>query len=308
MLSQEDKQIISEIGRYRYKQMKEMKMSYQKYQKYLQDKEEEKKLKQKIGYRKYHELQELGMTLDEYKRFKEETKYNNRKKYEEKNKIRYKTIRYIERYCELEKKCQICGEKAEIHHPNYKDYQKINLLCKKHHTELHNFELIPPLIIDLEKIAVKTPPKIKHEKYINEQIENIKIDILKNNFSGRDLEKKYKMSISTIKKYLRKQTDKQKLEDKLKLNGKKKYIQKKNSNKNNPLLFYKLKYNLTSSEISEITKIPLPTLRAIESGRNKLENLKKKTKTKLKTLNEKNINLYKKGSEKSARKETDKKL
>ena len=61
----------------------------------------------------------------------------------------------MERYCNVEMKCQICNttEKIQIHHPNYNDYLKINLLCIEHHKKLHNFELIPPQIIDLEKIA-----------------------------------------------------------------------------------------------------------------------------------------------------------
>lgn len=161
MLSKEDRKIISQIGRYKYDKMKRLNMTLEEFKEYEKKTQDEKKIKKKIGYAKYQELQELGMTLEEYKKFVEETKCKNRKKRKEKNKIRFRTIRYVERYCDLERKCQICGEKAQIHHPNYKDYLKINLLCQKHHTALHNFELIPPEIIDLEKIKIKEPKKIK---------------------------------------------------------------------------------------------------------------------------------------------------
>lgn len=97
--------------------------------------------------------------FEEYKRKKlkdrqEQKSYMAEKKHE-KDKIRFRTIRYLERNCNIERKCQICGEWAEIHHPNYKDNLKINFLCKKHHVALHNFELIPPPIIDLEEISIK---------------------------------------------------------------------------------------------------------------------------------------------------------
>ena len=53
---------------------------------------------------------------------------------------------------------EIQGQQRELKFffPNYKDYLKVNFLCKEHHTALHKFELIPPPIIDLEKIADKT--------------------------------------------------------------------------------------------------------------------------------------------------------
>ena len=206
MLPKEEREIIKKIGRYQYNKMKELNMNLEDFQKYQKKKEEEKKFKQKIGYRKYAELKELGMTLEEYKEFLEKTKYKDRQKREEKNKIRYRTIRYIERYCDLEMKCQICNttEKVQIHHPNYKDYLKVNFLCIKHHNQLHSFELVPPEIIDLEEIAVKEAPIKKREKLIKENLENIKKDIIINSFTFSDLKRKYKIEADSIKRRLKK--------------------------------------------------------------------------------------------------------
>ena len=120
----------------------------------------------------------------------------------EKDKVRFKTIRYIERYCDIEKKCQICGKKAQIHHPDYKDYLKVNFLCKEHHTELHNLNLIPPKIIDLENIAIKQPKLENHKILVKENIEKIKEDILKNGKTFHDITKEYKTAQSTVKKFL----------------------------------------------------------------------------------------------------------
>lgn len=281
MLPKEDREIISKIGRYQYNKMKELGMTLEEYREYQKKVKEDRKFKKQIGYRKYEELKQLGMTLEEYKRFKEETKYKNKKKYEEKNKIRYRTIRYIERYCNLEMKCQVCGQEAEIHHPNYNDYLKINLLCKKHHTQLHNFELVPPEIIDLEKIAIKKPPQQEKEQYIQSQIENIKIDILDNNFSYPELKEKYALNSQTIKRHLFEQSNYKELEKKLKENGKLQQIVKHNRNPKNPLQQYKQKYSLSSQGISRLTGIPLPTIRAIECGKTKIENIRSVTKRKL---------------------------
>lgn len=63
-----------------------------------------------------------------------------------------------------------------------------------------------------------------------------------------------------------------------------KNVLKDNSNKNNPLLKYKQKYNLTSKQLSQITNIPLPTIRAIETGKTKIENITEITKNKLRLL------------------------
>lgn len=111
----------------------------------------------KIGRYAYDKMRERGyeLTNQGYKKFKEDNLYEKKQKQllrTGKNRVRWKTYRYIERHCNLEMKCQICGttENVEIHHPNYNDYLKINLLCKKHHTDLHNFELIPPMVINLE--------------------------------------------------------------------------------------------------------------------------------------------------------------
>lgn len=120
----------------------------------------------------------------------------------EKDKVRFKTIRYVERYCNIERQCQICGSKAEIHHPNYNEYLKINLLCKEHHRKLHNLELMQPKIIDLEKIAIKKQVKISKKQIVQNNIEKIKEDILKNGKTFYDITKQYKTSQGTIKKFL----------------------------------------------------------------------------------------------------------
>ena len=150
---------------------------------------------------------------------------------------------------------------------------------------LHKFELVPPSIINLEELRIKNPTASEKKKYIEGQIKDMKTDILKNDFSLRDLANKYKIAESTIKHYLSQQVDYQELKEKLNSIAKKKKIIKNNIYKDNPLLSYKLKYNLTSKEISQITNIPLPTIRAIEIGKTKIENIKESTRQKLNTLN-----------------------
>ncbi len=121
---------------------------------YCVQKKQEKELKKEIGYYKFNQMKKYGLkSLNELEEYKKRKKEEKKQIKHEKDKIRFKTIRFIERYCNIERKCQICGEKAEIHHPNYKDWLKVNFLCKTHHTALHNFELIPPQVIDLEKIS-----------------------------------------------------------------------------------------------------------------------------------------------------------
>lgn len=286
MLPKNERELIKKIGRYKYNKMKELglPLTYEEYIGYENKRKRQQKLKKKMGYRQYNEMKELGFNYEKYKQYKKEQKLKKYAKKREKDKIRFRTIRFIERYCDLEMKCQICGEKAQIHHPNYNDYLKINLLCQKHYTTLHKFELVPPPIIDLEKIKIKIPATQEKKKYIDEQIENIKTDILDNGFSCRDLEKKYKIAKSTIKHYLMQEENYQELKEKLKNAAKRKMITKKNIHKNNPLLSYKLKYNLTSIEISQITNIPLPTIRAIETGKTKIENIRESTRKKLNIL------------------------
>lgn len=283
MLSKEDREIISKIGRYHYRKMKELSLSYEEYLQYQKQREDDKKLKEKIGYKEYNKMKELGLSYQEYKQYQKEQKLKKYEKKREKDKIRFRTIRYIERYCNLKMKCQICKseEDVEIHHPNYKDYLKVNLLCKHHHTQLHNFELVPPEIIDLEVIAVKKPVQKETNQKIMSQIENIKIDILSKNFTYQDLYKKYGYTSETLKRRLRKQEDWDRLKGALKENAKRKAIIKGNSNKENFLTKYKEKFNLTTSEVSKITGIPRPTLAKIESGQTDLSKVKPRTKQKL---------------------------
>lgn len=289
MLSKNERELIKKIGRYKYNKIKELNLplTYEGYIAYENEKKKQQKLKKKMGYRQYNKMKELGFNYGEYKQYKKEQKFKKYARKREKDKIRFKTIRFIERYCNLEMKCQICGEKAEIHHPNYNDYLKINLLCKKHHTMIHKFELIPPQVINLEEIKVKEPPAKEKKEYIEEKMKDIKIDILENGFSCSELEKKYKISRSAIKHHLMKQEDYKELDKELKNIAKRKRIIKKNTHKDNPFILYKLKYNLTSKEISQITNIPLPTIRAIETGKTKIENIKESTREKLNILSKK---------------------
>lgn len=288
MLPKEDREIIAKIGRYKYHKMKDMNLTYKEFLDYEKNKEKEKKLKQKIGYKNFNKMKELGLNYQEYKQYNREQKCKKYERKREKDRIRFRTIRYVERYCDLEMKCQICESKenVEIHHPNYNDYLKINLLCKKHHTKLHNFELVPPSIINLESIAIKKPPIKEKQKYISTQLMNIRQDILNSNYSYRDIEEKYKIDSTTMRAHLSKEQDYDELKMKLKENGRRKQIIKGNFDSNNLVKQYQIKYNLSAKEISEITEIPLPTIRKILSGQTSIEKIKPKTKTKLQKLKE----------------------
>ena len=286
MLPREDREIISKIGRYQYNKMKELNLDYEQFLEYQNNKQKEKQLKNKIGYREFNKMKELGLDYKEYKQYQKEQKLKKYEKKREKDKIRLRTIRYIERYCDLEKKCQICNTKknVQIHHPNYNDYLKVNLLCKKHHDQLHKFELIPPSIIDLEKIKVKEPYLKSKIQYAEENIEEMTKDVLENKFTYTDLEKKYELSLSTIRRYFLRRKDYLLLEVVLKENAKIKRIEKTNSHKENPLLEYKIKNCITSKELSQKTGIPLPTIKAIEIGKTDLEKASDITKQKLQVI------------------------
>lgn len=288
MLPKEEREIIKKIGRYQFNKMKQLNMTLEEFEQYQKKQEEERKFKQKIGYRKYAELKELGMTLEEYKEFLEKTKYKNRQKREEKNKIRYRTIRYVERYCDLEMKCQICNSKKQIqiHHPNYNDYLKVNLLCKEHHDQLHNFELIPPKIIDLEEIAIKRPIQKEKQEYIKSQLNNIKRDILEHKFSYKQIEDKYKTTSLTIKRYLEKESNWKIMEESLKQAGKRNQFVCKLKYQKNPLQQYRIEHNLTIKELSKITQIPAPTIAKIETGATDINKIKPNTRKKLEKLKE----------------------
>lgn len=158
---------------------------------------EDREIISKIGYYQFHKIKSENNNKVE--------NLNNKITRKQKNKNRYKTIRYLERYCNLEKKCQICGtkENVEIHHINYEDYLKINLLCKKHHMQVHKKEIERPEIIDLEKIAIKRPTLYEHRNFIEKSIEQISNDILNNKKTMADVSKEYHTSPGTIKKYLK---------------------------------------------------------------------------------------------------------
>ena len=286
MLPKKDREIISKIGRYQYNKMKELNLGYEQFLEYQNNKQKEKELKKKIGYGEFNKMKELGLDYEEYKQYQKEQKFKKYERKREKDRIRFRTVRYIERYCDIEMKCQVCNtdKNVQIHHPNYRDYLKINLLCKRHHDELHRFELVPPQIIDLEKISVKKPPLKERKDYINSNVEAMIEDVLKNDFTYTDLYKKYCIAGTTIKRYFSKRGDYQMLEKKIKENAKKRYSQRKNIHTENPLLSYKKENCLTSKDLSKITGIPLPTIRAIEIGKTNLENAREITRQKLKKI------------------------
>jgi len=288
MLSKDEKEIISKIGKYKYRKMKELELSYEEFLQYEKGKKEEKKLKEKIGYREYNKMKELGLNYEEYKKYQKEQTLKKYEKKREKDKIRTRTIRYIERYCNLEMKCQICNTRNEIqiHHPNYNDYLKINLLCIKHHNQLHNFELVPPEIIDLEEIAIKRPPQKEKQSNIKNNIEKIKQDILENEYTYKRLSEKYKIDSGTIKKYLKKEKEWIILENTLNKSSEKRKKFCNLKHQDNPLQKYRIENNLSTKELSNITHIPIATIRAIESGKTDIKKIKQITKKRLEKLKE----------------------
>lgn len=244
---------------------------------------EDREIISKIGYYQYTKMKEAGYNnFEDYTKFRQERKNQNKEKYAEKNKIRFRTIRYIERYCDLKMECQICGEKAEIHHSNYKDYLKINLLCKKHHTALHNFELIPPEIIDLEQIKFREPPKKEKQQYIEDKLQEIKKDILSGRYNYATLSDKYKISVGMIKKRLEKEADWNVLEEKLK--NASIILDKKMKHKNNPIQKYRIENKLSVKQLSQLTGIKEPTIRKIECEMTNINNIRFCTRGKLQKL------------------------
>ncbi len=288
MLPKEERELIIVAGRYTYCKMKELELplTIESYKKYLEEKLKEKRLKKKIGYREYNKMKELGLNYEEYKQYKKQQTLKKYEKKREKDKIRFRTIRYIERYCDLEMKCQICNtsERIQIHHPNYNDYLKINLLCVKHHNKLHNFELVPPTVIDLEEISIRKPAKKEKQDYITKNINDIKQDILENGFTYKELVSKYQISNGTIRRYLEKEKNWDILENKLKESTEKKRKFCNLKHQDNILQRYRIENNLTTKEFSDIAQIPIPTIRAIECGKTDIKKVKAHTKQKLKNI------------------------
>lgn len=284
MLPKEDREIISKIGRYKYNKMKELNMSLEEFEEHERKIKAERKLKEKIGDRDYNKMKQLGLNYEEYKQYQKEQKFKKYEKKREKDKIRFRTVRYIERYCNLEMKCQECGTKKEvqIHHPNYKDYLKINLLCREHHTALHNFELVPPEIIDLEQIKSREPPRKEMQQYIEDKLQEIKQDILSGKYNYSTLSDKYKISTGMIKRRLEKEADWNVLEEKLKSASI--ILDKKTKHKNNPIQKYRIENKLSVKQLSELTGIKEPTIRKIECEMTNINNIRFTTQRKLQRL------------------------
>lgn len=288
MLPKEERDVIRIAGRYTYYKMKDLGLpiNMQSYNEYLDKQNRQKRLKKKMGKARYEKMKELNLSYKEFIQHEKEQKLKRYEKRREKDRIRFKTIRYIERYCNLELKCQICGQKAEIHHPNYKDYLKVNLLCKRHHTALHNFELVPPEIIDLEVVAIKKPKFKNIQITIEENINNIKDDILLKEFSLRELSEKYKISREVICRQLKGYKDWDILKKILDENGKKKFLMCTLKYPDNLIQKYRIEHKLSAKDFSQMTGIALSTIRAIESGKTDIKKVRTETRYKLeKVLN-----------------------
>ena len=155
MLPKEQRDLIMLVGRYKFYKLKDLgiTLTVEAYKEYEEEQKKEKRIKDRLGSQRYYKMKDLNLSYKDFLEYEKKEKCKRKEQKNEKDKTRWKTYRFIERYCNLDMRCQICGteEEVEIHHPNYDDYLKVNLLCKKHHTDLHKFRLIPPEIIDLEK-------------------------------------------------------------------------------------------------------------------------------------------------------------
>lgn len=280
MLNAEEKCNQLNLGIYKYRKMKKLKMTLTEFIEYEINIKKAIDLKRKIGYRKYNEMKAFGMNLNEFEKYQKSIKNNSNSKRIEKNRVRYRTIRYIQRYCNIELKCQICGkEKPEIHHPNYKDNLKVNLLCKKHHNDLHNFELIPPNIIDLEKYAIKKGILCEKQGYIKSKIDEMRVDILENNYNWTKLSCKYKISTATIIKYFKKEKDYNELN--IKINAINLFQSK---SKDNLIRTFRKEHRMSLKNFSQMSEIPIPTVVKIENYKTNISKLSVKTKTKLRNI------------------------
>lgn len=141
-----------EISKYYYKKYKNAEMSEEEINNMLN----QKAYKNFLGNSAYKEMISLNMDLKEYIDYIT-LKYNKKLeklKYRSfQQKVRKKTNYFINKYCNIDKKCQICGKKAEIHHVDYNEYLLINLLCKKHHDKIHKDKKIKVPTLDLRKYA-----------------------------------------------------------------------------------------------------------------------------------------------------------
>lgn len=150
MLNNEEKILRDTMGTKNYYEMKNLNMGYEEYGDFLK----RKKIIKKFGTTIYNKAINSDMSIEEYilklaidKEIEKKIKKENINK---KNNARWNTNIYFKRYCNIPRICQICGkENAELHHQDYNDYLKINLLCEKHHGEAHKFKLIMPPIINL---------------------------------------------------------------------------------------------------------------------------------------------------------------
>jgi hypothetical protein len=59
---------------------------------------------------------------------------------------------YVRRGHITVKPCEICGETAEMHHPDYNDPTRVEWLCREHHLELH--QEVPNLDASLTSMSV----------------------------------------------------------------------------------------------------------------------------------------------------------
>ncbi len=69
MLNWSDRKIIEQIGKYKFKKMKELNMTLEEFLKYEEEKKKENRFKREIGYRKYYELKAFDMTVEQMKEY-----------------------------------------------------------------------------------------------------------------------------------------------------------------------------------------------------------------------------------------------
>lgn len=100
------------IGNKKYYELKAFDMTVDEMKKYLVQKEEEKEIIKHLGYYQYSKMKEFGArTIEEYERYKKEERKHKKDIYDEKNKIRFLTIRFIERHCNIERNVKYVAKK-----------------------------------------------------------------------------------------------------------------------------------------------------------------------------------------------------
>lgn len=169
------------------------------------------------------------------------------------SKLQWKTYRFIERYTNLERKCQLCGEKAKIICSD--EFLVINLLCTNCRKRYKGKD-IPK--IPVKAYMIKEPPhQITQKRF--ENYKDIILEEIENGATCPELSEKYR--IVPYKIY---GIDGAK--EKLRENAKKKIQKNNNKYPENLMQKYRINNQLSIRELSVITGIPEITIRKIECG------------------------------------------